>query len=137
MRAWFTKIVFGKVCMFVCMHVCKYVCLSFHTHVSKALEAKSSLYTRNEGYIEPVLNLWAGELWFKVGNTCWFEIRVERVCKDIVKAFPKGPNGLKNNVGGLLGYQVKRILSSERGACSVHMRTKIKASFDSLPKKFA
>jgi len=25
--------------------------------VSKALEAKSSLYTRNKGYTEPVLNL--------------------------------------------------------------------------------
>jgi len=55
--AWFTKIVFGKVCVYVCLYVCIYVCLSFRTHVSKPIEAKSSLYTRNEGYIEPVLNL--------------------------------------------------------------------------------
>jgi len=34
-----------------------YVCLSFSSHMRKTLEAKSSLYTRNEGYIEPVLNL--------------------------------------------------------------------------------
>jgi len=54
-----------------------HVCLSFCIHVSKALEAKSSLYTRNEGCTEPVLNLRAGELWFKVGNTYRFEIRVE------------------------------------------------------------
>jgi len=40
-------------------------CLSFCTYVSKALEAKSSLYTRNEGYKEPVLNLYSGELQFK------------------------------------------------------------------------
>jgi len=78
--------------------------------VSKALEAKSSLYARNEGYIEPVLNLLPGELWFKAGNTCRFEIRVEQVCKDIVKVFPKGLYGrktAKNSVVGLLGYQVK------------------------------
>ena len=66
-HAWFTEIAFPKVC--VCIYVCLYVCLSFRTHVSKALEAKSSLYMRNEGCIEPVLNLQAGELWFKVGNT--------------------------------------------------------------------
>ena len=50
------------------------------------------------------------------GNTCQFEIRVERVRKDIVKAFPKGLYGHKtteNNAVGLLGYQVKRILLSE------------------------
>jgi len=43
---------------------------------------------------------------------CRFEIWVERICKDIVKAFPKGYTGvkqLKNNVVGLLGYQVKRV----------------------------
>ena len=38
-----------------CVCVCVYVCLSFLTHVSKALEAKSSLYMGNEDYIEPVL----------------------------------------------------------------------------------
>jgi len=37
--------------MLICLYVCIYVCLSFRTHVSKALEAKSSLYARNEGYI--------------------------------------------------------------------------------------
>jgi len=40
-----------------CVFVCLYICLSVRTHVSKALEAKSSLYTRNNGYTEPVLNL--------------------------------------------------------------------------------
>jgi len=34
-----------------------HICLSVRTHVSKTLEAKSSLYTRNKGYTEPVLNL--------------------------------------------------------------------------------
>jgi len=47
------------------------------------------------------------------------KIRVERVWKDVVKAFPKGLYAAENNVVGLLGYQVKRILSSERGACPV------------------
>jgi len=42
-----------------------YVCLSFHIHVSKSLEAKSSLCMSNEGYIEPVLNLRAGKLWLR------------------------------------------------------------------------
>ena len=50
--------------MYVCMFVYLFVCL--HPR-EQALEAKSSLYTRNEGYIEPVLT---GELWFKAGNTC-------------------------------------------------------------------
>jgi len=45
-HAW---IVFRKVCV--------NICLSFCTHVSKTLEAKSSLYTRIEDYTEPVLNL--------------------------------------------------------------------------------
>ena len=40
------------------MCVCMYIYLSFRTHVSKAVEAKSNLYTRNEGNIEPVLNLY-------------------------------------------------------------------------------
>jgi len=30
-----------------------------------------------------------------VGNKCRFEIQVEQVCKDIVKAFPKGLYGRK------------------------------------------
>ena len=72
------EIVFLCECMFVCMYTCMHVCLSFRTHVSKALEAKSSLYTR---YIEPVLNLSAGEFWFKAGNMCQFEIQVKQVCK--------------------------------------------------------
>jgi len=42
---------------------------------------------------------------------------------------------LKNNVVGLLGYQEKQILSSEIEACPVHMRTKLKTSYDILPKK--
>jgi len=77
------------------LFACMYVCLSFCIQVSKAVEAKSSLYMRNEGHIEPVINLYAGELWFKVGNTCQFEIRVERVCKDIVETFSKGLYGHK------------------------------------------
>jgi len=56
-HAWFTEIVLRKVCVYVCMHVCMYICLSVRTHVNKALEAKSSLFTRNKGYTEPVLNL--------------------------------------------------------------------------------
>ena len=52
---------FSKKC--VCVYVCMYVCLSFHTHMSKALETKSILYMRNEGY---VLNLCTGELRFKL-----------------------------------------------------------------------
>ena len=41
---------------------------------------------------------------------CQFEVRVERVCKDVVMAFPKGLYSRKtpeNNIVGLLGYQVK------------------------------
>jgi len=45
----FTEIVFQKVCVYVCMFICLSVC----THV----RAKSSLYMRSEGVIEPVLNL--------------------------------------------------------------------------------
>ena len=48
---------------------------------------------------------------------------MERVCKDIVKAFPKGLYGHKTAEN-----------SSERGACPVHMRTKFKISFDPLLK---
>jgi len=73
---------------------------------------------RNEGYIEPVLNLHTGEHWFKAGNMCRFEIKVEWVCNVILKAFLKGLYGCKtaeNDVVGLVGYQVKQILSSERG----------------------
>jgi len=43
---------------------------------------------------------------------------VEHVCKDIMKAFPKGLyryKTAKKNLVGLLGYQVKQILLSERG----------------------
>jgi len=71
---------------------------------------------------------------------CRFEIRVEQVWKDIVKAFPKGlyeHKTAENNMVGLLGYQVKRILLSERGVYPIHTRTKLKASFDPLPKYFA
>ena len=67
--------------------------LSFHTHVSKILFAKNSLYVINKGHIEPVLNFWAGKLWFKTADTCRFEIWVKRVYKDAVKALPKGLYG--------------------------------------------
>ena len=77
---WFTEI--------VCMYVC--------SHPHEQSFRKSNLYTRNKGYTEPELNLQAGELWFKVGNTCRFEIRVERVWKDVVKALPKGLYGRKS-----------------------------------------
>ena len=54
---WFTEIVLRKVCVYVFLYVCMYICLSVRTHVSKSLEANSSLYMRNKGYTEPVLNL--------------------------------------------------------------------------------
>ena len=47
----------------------------------------------NKGHIEPVLNFWAGKLWFKMVNTCRFEIQVKRVNKEAVKALPKGLYG--------------------------------------------
>jgi len=50
--AWYTEIVLRKMWLYVCMY--NIICLSLHTHVSKALEAKSSLYTRNKSYTEPV-----------------------------------------------------------------------------------
>jgi len=53
---------FSEKCVCMYMYVCMCVCLFPH----KALEVKSSLYMRNEGYKEPVLNLYTGELWFKV-----------------------------------------------------------------------
>ena len=40
--------------------------------------------------MEPVLNFWAGELWFEMVNICRFEIRVKRVYEYAVKAFPNG-----------------------------------------------
>ena len=46
------------------------------------------MYTRDEGYREPLGR-------FKADNACRFEKWVERVCKHIVKAFPKGLNGRK------------------------------------------
>ena len=52
-----------------------------------------------------------------------------------MKAFPKGLYGhkmVKNNVVGLPG-KTNRV----KGACPVHMQTKIKVSFDPLPKYFA
>ena len=52
---------------------------------------------------------------------CRFEMRVERVCKDIVKAFPKGCMDIKQLKNKVVGLPGKRILSSERGACPVHM----------------
>ena len=45
-RAWFINITL----------ITWHIKLSFCTHVSKGLETKSSLYTRNEGYIEPASN---------------------------------------------------------------------------------
>ena len=74
-HVWFTEFVFQNVCM--------YICLSFCTHVSKPLFTKNSLYVRNKGHIEPVLNFQAGKLWFKVVNACQFEIQVKQVYKDV------------------------------------------------------
>ena len=73
--AWFTEIVFQKVCLYVCL----YIYLSFHTHVSKILFTKNSLYVINKGNVEPVLYFWAGKLRFKTVNACQFEIWVKRV----------------------------------------------------------
>ena len=74
------------VSVFVCMYVCLYICLPFRTHVNKTLFAKNSLYVRNK---QPI-NFWAGKLWFKAANMYRFEIRVKRIYKDAVKAFPNG-----------------------------------------------
>ena len=70
---------FSEKCAYYMYVVCLYVCLSFRTHVSKTLFAKNSLYVRNKGHIESVLNFWAGKFWFKVVTMCQFEIRVKRV----------------------------------------------------------
>ena len=32
---------------------------------------------RNKDHIEPVLNFWAGKLWFEMVDTCQFEIQVK------------------------------------------------------------
>ena len=53
-------------CVFVCMYICLYICLSFRTYVSKTLFIKNSLYVRNKGHIEPVLNFQVGRFWFNV-----------------------------------------------------------------------
>ena len=50
--------------------VCLYICLSFRTHVNKILFTKNSLYGRNKGHVEPVVNFRAGKLRFKAVNTC-------------------------------------------------------------------
>jgi len=68
---------------------------------------------------------------------CRFEIQDEQVCKDVVKEGCTWVEQLKNNVVGLLGYQIKQISSSEREACQVHTKTKIKTSLDALPETFA
>lgn len=69
-------------------------------------DPKSNLYVRNGAWLEPVLNLYMGG--FKMDNTCWFKILVERVCKDILLAFPNGlyKHKLKHNEVDLLSYQV-------------------------------
>ena len=85
-------------------------------------------YPREQKFYKPE----AGELLFKVGNMCWFKIWVERVCKDIGKAFPKDCKGvkqLKNNIIGLLGYQYNEFV----GACPIYTLTKIKTSINALP----
>ena len=77
--------IFSKKCVFVYL-------FSFRTHMSKSLFVNNNCYVINKGHIEPVLNFWAGTLWFKTVNTCPFEIRVKQVYKEAVmsKALPKG-----------------------------------------------
>jgi len=79
--------------------------------------------------VDPIL-----ELWFKVDNMCLFEIRVEQVWKDIVKAFiPKGCMGIKKaekQCSWPPRLQGRMNSFEWKGACPVHMRTKIKTSFD-------
>ena len=84
-----------------------------------------SLHTRNEGYREPVLNLYKENLCLgRVVHAGWSEfVRMlwkpfSKDCMDIKQ--------LKNNVVGLLGYQVVRV----KGVCSIHMQTNIKTSYE-------
>ena len=60
---------------------------------------------------------------------------MERVCKDIAKAFSKGIYGRKT-AEKQCGWPSRLPGRSEKGACPIHMRTKLKTSFDPLPKKF-
>jgi len=50
-RTWFTEIVLQKVCLYVYLFVCP------HPREQSFRSYKSSLYARNKGYTEPVLNL--------------------------------------------------------------------------------
>ena len=108
--------------------------------MSKTLFAKNSLYVINKGHIEPVLNFWAGKLWFKTVDTCWFDIWVKRVYKDAVKTFPNGLYGCQTaEEQHSLPPRLPGITNSFelKGGMPVHTRTKMKSSFEALTGEFA
>ena len=73
--AWFTEIVFVKVC--VCTYLPIYLCLSVRTHVSKIVNnGKSSFYVRSKSEMKSVLNFCTGELCSEVVSFRRTEIRV-------------------------------------------------------------
>ena len=63
------------------------VCLSFSDHVSKPLTGKSSPYTRNKGYIKPVLHLHTGKLLLEGEFLFWVENQAEQLSTDFEPCF--------------------------------------------------
>ena len=126
-HTWFTKIVFC-VCMFV------YMCVCLSTPTWKLYKPKKQPVYK-EWRLYRACNKLIG--WWTLVNTCRFEIWVERVCKDIVKAFLKGLCGRKIAEKQRSWPSKLPGKTSEKGACPIHTRTKFKTSFDSLSKKFA
>ena len=81
---WFLEIIFRKVC------ICFYIFLSFCTHMSIALNCKSSLYTRNKGYTKLVIHLHTGELWLKGGFLFPVQNWMCQLAIDFKSGFPSG-----------------------------------------------
>jgi len=69
------------VCLLVCTYVCLYVCMFIFPRPRE----QSFRSQKQPVYKKRLVSFGLRQ----VANMCRFEIRVERVCKDIVKAFPK------------------------------------------------
>ena len=87
--------------MCVCMYACMYICMSFHTHVSKTSISQKQQATESLYQTYRQVN-------FHLRQVICTGIRVQCICKHVVKAFPKGCTGIKQlkKNSGLLGYQV-------------------------------
>jgi len=101
-----------------CLFVCIFVCLSITTW-AKTLHTKSSLYAKNGGHRESVLNLKAGKHRFKV-----------------VRA-PMGCRGMKNNEVTSWATRYNKFVRVERECVLFIRERKFKTSFEALPGQFS